>query len=292
MQLRLLTHTAVLAAVAVAGWGCGPRNQAPTATEPAPAREVTAKEQLQVYAPCGMEAPFMELETLFEKEHPGTDVNLLLDNAHILTERILDKRERPDIVISPGGHELHALIEAGLIAPADLHAFSPLDLCLFVPRANAAGVNSMEDLLKDSVKVLAVADPEKTSIGHFTVEALTKAGLWERLQSKVVITGDASQTYKHVASAKADASFAYRSCPLKTAPDKLEYSKVRVIQSVPGNLYGPASATLAVLNTASRRDLADAYVKLAFSEPGRAIFAKFDMPCQLQAGAAAETPKP
>jgi len=292
MQLRLLTQSAAVAVLITAGWGCRPRNQAQAAPAPAPAHGAGAKDQLQVYAPCGMEAPFMELETLFEKTHPGVDVNLLLDNAHILTERILDKRERPDVVVSPGGHELHALVEAGLIKTADLHPFSPLDLCLFVPRANTAGVNSMEDLLKDSVKVLAVADPDKTSIGHFTVEALTKAGLWDRLQSKVVITGDASQTYKHVASAKADASFAYRSCPLKTAPDKLEYSKVRVIQSVPENLYGPARATLAVMSTASRRDLADEFVKMAFSEPGRAVFAKFDMPCLPEAGGATDAAKP
>jgi molybdate transport system substrate-binding protein len=239
-----------------------------------------------------MEAPFMELETLFEQAHPGVDVNLLLDNAHILTERVIDKGERPDIVISPGGHELARLAEAGLIKPADLHPFSPLDLCLFVPRANTAGVNSMEDLLKASVKVVAVADPDKTSIGHFTVEALRKANLWDRLQSKVVITGDASQTYKHVASAKADASFAYRSCPLKTAPDKLEYSKVRVIQSVPSELYGPAYATLAVMASASHRETADEFVKLAFSEAGRAVLAKFDMPCLPQAGTDGEEKRP
>jgi molybdate transport system substrate-binding protein len=283
MQLHLLTRVIAAAALVLgAGWGCRQGERA--SAELAPAADTGASDVLQIYAPCGMEAPFMELEALFEQAHPGVEVNLLLDNAHILVERVIDKGERPDIVISPGGHELTKMAAAGLIKPADLHPFSPLDLCLFVPRANTAGVNAMDDLLKDSVKVLAVADPEKTSIGHYTVEALKKAGLWDRLQSKVVITGDASMTYKHVASGKADASFAYRSCPLKTAPDKLEYSKVRVIQSVPGDLYGPAYATVAVLTGARRRDLAEQYVALAFSAAGREILAKFDMPCLPQVG--------
>ncbi len=278
MKPRLLVWLSVAGLAVVSQWGCRKGSQETAAPAPALERGPAAV-VLQVYAPCGLEGPFMELETLFEKDHPGTDLNLLLDNAHILAERILDQGERPDIVVSPGGHELSRLIAAGLIKVEDVHPFSPLDLCLFVPRANTAGVNSMEDLAKESVKVLAVADPEKTSIGHFTVEALTKAGLWERVRGKVVFTGDASQTYKHVASGKADASFAYRSCPLKTAPDKMEYAKVRVIQSVPSELYGPANVTLAVMANSPRRDLADAFVKLLFSETGRAVLDKFEMPC-------------
>lgn len=93
-----------------------------------------------------------------------------------------------------------------------------------------------------------------------------------------------------MASEKADASFAYRSCPLKTAPDKIEYSKVRVIQSVPADLYGPAYATLAVMATTTHRELADAFVQLVFSDPGVQIMAKYDMPCLKQAGATKETP--
>jgi molybdate transport system substrate-binding protein len=277
MQLRLRKVTQFAAAAALLiGGGCRKAETGPTV--------------LTFYAPCGMEMPFIELEALFEKSHPGVDVNLLLDNAHILTERVMDSGERPDLVASPGGHELARLVSAGLIKPADLHPFTQLDLCLFVPRANRAGVTSMADLAKAEVKVVAVADPEKTSIGHFTVEALKKAGLWERIQAKVVITGDASQTYKHVAGEKADASFAYRSCPLKTAPDKIEYSRVRVIGSVPAEFYGPAYATIAVMATSAQRALADEFVQLMFSSQGLQILAKYDMPCLEQAGAAKGAP--
>ncbi len=266
MQWRTMMPVLLVAAGLVLGTaGCRKAASGPTV--------------LHVYAPCGMEMPFMELETRFEQSHPGVDVNLLLDNAHILAERVIDSGERPDVIASPGGHELARLTEAGLLQAADIHPFSQLDLCLFVPRANRAGVAAMEDLAKDEVRILAVADPEKTSIGYYTVQALQKAGLWERVKGKVVITGDASQTYKHVAGEKADASFAYRSCPLKTAPDKLEYSKVRVIQSVPANLYGPAYATLAVVGTTTHRDLAEAFVQLVLSDEGKQIMGRYDLPC-------------
>lgn len=231
---------------------------------------------VNIYVPCGMEMPFMDLEEVFEAAHPGVDVRLLMDNAHILTERIVDKGERPDAVVSPGGQELVKLVEAGLVTPGAVEVFGQYDLCLFVPRANAGGVASIDDLRSDAVKTVAVADPDKTSIGHFTVQTLKKAGVWEDIQSKVVITGDASQTYKHVASEKAEASFAYRSCPLKTAPDKLEYAKVRVIQSVPAEYYGPAYASIALLNESQ---LARAFVDLILSSEGQAVFKSYDLPC-------------
>ena len=231
------------------------------------------------YVPCGMEMPFMDLEERFEASHPGVDVRLLLDNSHILIKRILEKNERPDAVVSPGGHELVHLVEAGLADADDIRNFGQYDLCLFVPRANTAGVTCIDDLTKPSVKTVAVADPDETSIGYFTVETLKNAGIWDRIQSKVVITGDASQTYKHVASGKADASFAYRSCPLKTAPDKLEYSRVRVIQSVPNDMYGPAYAAAVVLKNARQAALAEEFVQMLLAEDGQRILRSYDLPC-------------
>lgn len=268
MQLQtvnVLTSLAIGLALLVSA-GCRDRATSPGTT-------------VTIYVPCGMEMPFMDLEEVFEAAHPGVDLRLLLDNAHILTERVMEKGERPDAVVSPGGHELEKLIESGLIEREAIRVFGQYDLCLFVPRANAAKVQSIQDLASESVKTVAVADPEKTSIGHFTVETLKSVGIWDAIHSKVVITGDASQTYKHVAGEKADASFAYRSCPLKTAPEKLEYAKVRVIQSVPKEYYGPAHAAVAVLREAPEAALANAFVDLLLSAEGQAVFKAYDLPC-------------
>lgn len=245
--------------------GCG-KNSAPAAAN-----------RLFILVPCGMEVPFNKLAEHFRGRNPGLDVRVELEVAHAMSKRVAEGT-LPDLIVSPGGVEIEPLVAQGLVDGDGLVHFGIFDLMLFVPRANEANVTDMDSLLQDSVKVLAVADPETTSIGRFTREALMKKGLWDRLQDKIVITSSASDTYVHVARAKADASFAYRSCPLKTAPDKIQYSRVRVLDEVPKDLYGPAYATAAVLTNSPNAAKAKEFIGLLLSEEGRAILAEYDLP--------------
>jgi len=225
-----------------------------------------------------MQMPFMELKKVFEEQNPGVNVRLVLDGAHVIAKRVVDQGDRPDVVVSPGGVELEPLLTAKLVAETDTRRFGQYELMLFVPRANNAHVNTIQDLVSGRVKTIAVADPKLTSIGRYTREGLQNLGIWEKIKSRVIVTGDASMTYKHVASSKADASFAYRSCPLKTAPEKIEYSKVSVLEPMPPDAYGPAYATAVVLKDSPQRQLATAFVDMLVAPEGQAVLRKFDMP--------------
>jgi len=267
MQLPTVTIRISLLVAAILLVGCREK----------PQQQQQAPDTLFILAPCGMEMPMDELALLFEKKNPGLDARVELEVAHATAKSILDGM-RPDVVISPGGVELEELIKKGFIAEKELVPFGVYDLMLFVPRANKGKVTNMDSLVQSSVKIIAVADPEKTSIGRYTKEALVKKGLWDKLQGKIVITGSASDTYAHVSRGKADASFAYRSCPLKTAPDKLQYSRVRIIKEVPEDLYGPAYATAAALVNAPNPSKAREFLELLVSEEGQAVFRKYDLP--------------
>lgn len=242
------------------------------------ANEPAAVARLTVFAPCGMELPFMNIEEKFEVLHPGLDITTVLDSADVLARRIADKGEYADIFVSPGGVETERLEQSGLLAPEDISTFGQYELMLFVPRDNTANVTAMADLVSERVRTVAVSDPEVTSVGRYTRQALQAAGLWDRIQDKIVITASPSIAYKHVARQKADASFAYRSCPLKTAPEKLEYSKVRVIEPVPPGTYGPAFATVGILRKAANPELAHEYVAFLLSDAGQGIFRSYDLP--------------
>jgi molybdate transport system substrate-binding protein len=171
------------------------------------------------------------------------------------------------------------LVDAGYVQSADRTRFGRYELVLFGPRGNPGQVHTFTDLTKDTVQTIAMADPDNTSVGFYTRETLRNLGIWSKVKAKILITADPSMAYKHVARAKAQASFAYRSCPLKTAPDKLDYSKVRIIESVPNELYGPAYATVALLKAARNRKQGAAFIELLLSEEGQAVLANYEVPC-------------
>ncbi|OGV73279.1 MAG: molybdate ABC transporter substrate-binding protein [Lentisphaerae bacterium RIFOXYB12_FULL_65_16] len=236
---------------------------------------------LTVFVPCGMELPFTAAKREFEAANPGTPVVIVLDNANILVKRV-EKGERPDLIVSPGTVEMERLVSLGKVQADSVSHFGRYELVLFAPRSNPANIATIADLLKPEVKVLAIADPELNSVGRYTREALEKLGLWETLKPKTLFTDHPITAYKQVAREQAQASFAYRSCPLKTAPEKLEYSKVRIIESVPLGIYGPAYASIAPLADTPRREVADRFVAFLMSEPGRKLLAEYDIPPVLE----------
>jgi molybdate transport system substrate-binding protein len=237
-----------------------------------------AKSKVTVYVPCGMELPFMAAKRAFEADNKDVTAEIELDNADILVKRIAEKGERPDIVISPGTVEMTELIGGGYVAQNDVKYFGRYELVLFVPRDNPAKVETFEDLTKPDVKVVALANPKQNSVGRYTKQALEKLGLWSKVEPKLVLTDHPIDAYKSVAQVRAQASFAYRTCPLQSAPEKLEYAKVRIIKSVPMDLYDPAYATIGILKTTKDRALADKFVAFVMSDKGQKLLSENGVP--------------
>lgn len=257
-------------ALAVLLCGCGKGGRATSGGSPAGV--------LTVYVPCGMELPFRAAKEAFEKANPGIEVRVVLDNGHVLVRRILDKGERPDLIVSPGTVEMKFLEEAGAVTSESVQPFGRFELVLFTSRNNPAGVMVMGDLLNDKVTNLAISDPQVNSVGYYTKQALEAAGLWDRLEGRITFWDHPITAYQHVARDRAQASFAYRTCPLKTAPEKLEYSRVRIRESVPLDTYGPAYACIAPLAGAAQPELARHFIASLLTAEGQKLLDTHDIP--------------
>jgi molybdate transport system substrate-binding protein len=64
--------------------------------------------------------------------------------------------------------------------------------------------SGLKVLLSDDIHRIAIAEPEVAPYGHAAYEALRKAGLWQRLQSKLIRGESISQAFHFVASGNAD----------------------------------------------------------------------------------------
>jgi ABC-type molybdate transport system substrate-binding protein len=58
----------------------------------------------------------------------------------------------------------------------------------------------------------------------------------------------------------------------------LEYSRVRVLEEVPEDLYGPAYATATTVADSPNPTKAKEFVAMLVAEKGQAVFRKYDLP--------------
>ncbi len=250
----------------------GPTSPAPTPPPPPPAPAATQPSAaLQVFVPCGMIVPVKAVVERFEAIHPDTKVTGVYDNAIVLAERVTKKREPADVFVSPGSAEIGILEKVGLVDPAARRAIGDFELVVITGRGNPLGLKSPADLKR--CKTISTPDPSLNSVGLSGKQALTRLGLWNALQPKLVATRHAIQSHTMVAGGKADAGIAYRNCPLETNPEKLSKSKVTVAFSFNPRDYTRQQCLVAPLKTAPNPAGAGLFVEFIASDEGRQLLA-------------------
>jgi molybdate transport system substrate-binding protein len=235
-------------------------------------------QELAVFVPCGIIVPMHAAIAAFEKSHPGVRIKASYDNPLALQRRLLKQPAACDVYLSPGPLEIEPLAARGLVDKSTVVYFGQMELVILVPRANPARVRQPADLL--NAKTIACPDPRYNSLGKLAQDGLTRLGLWSRLKPKLVLTEYSIDTYKLVASGKAQAGIAYRSCPLESNPEKIPAAAVKVACPLPPDTYDRRQARFqGVITTASRRrQQAQAFLAFLSSAEAAALMAAQGLP--------------
>ncbi len=261
----------LLGALALAG--CRPAPAPKAATAPG---GVPAAQECMVYVPCGLAGPYGELEAAFATACPQVKLRRKVENYVTLRDKVRDG-ERPDVLMNLGEKELDQLVEKGLLKKEDITRLAIMPLAVTAPPGNPLGLKTIEDLLRPEVKSIAIGDPADLSLGAATKQALEKAGLWDKLQGKLVATPKAAFTMSTVSEGKADASIAYRSClgEVHQPGEKPGGTNLTYVCDIPGEWHDPIYATAAVVSGAAHPNEAREFVKFITREEHQAVFVKW-----------------
>jgi molybdate transport system substrate-binding protein len=138
-------------------------------------------------------------------------------------------------------------------------------LVIVVPADSTLKVQKPEDLLAEGVKHLALADPAAVPAGKYAKQALTKLGLWEKLQKKVVPGADVRQALAYVETAAAEAGIVY-------ATDARISRKVRVAAEIPAGLTEPVRYPALLLKRAEGNAKAVSFYEYLGSPEAKKVF--------------------
>jgi molybdate transport system substrate-binding protein len=132
----------------------------------------------------------------------GQEVRFSFGSSGMLAQQI--EHGAPfDVFLSADESYVNRGIQKGYLASGSQRVYA---LGLLAIWARGSGFQRLEDLAKPSLLHLAIANPIHAPYGAAAEQALRKAGLWERLNGRVVYGENIRQTLQYAESGNADAA--------------------------------------------------------------------------------------
>jgi len=253
----------VLVALVVVGGVLAWKAQGKATGTPTPAKQPEPKHTLALMVPQGVFLPFSKVEDEFRKKRPDVELKMYTDTPEAMAQMVEENEEKPDIFISPGGHELEVLREKGYIDPKSEVAFGSYQLAIVVPKANPGKVKTLEDLLNPEVKTISISDPNLNAACYAARQSLQNLGLWDKLEKagKFAVTGCCMSSYKWVLDGKAEANVQFLGCPMDEKAAVSEASKVSFACKFPTDSYYIPRNAAGILKTTKQRALAEEFLR-------------------------------
>lgn len=214
--------------------------------------EAPTKPKVSLYMaiPQGIYVPVGAIMDKFSELHPEVEFDSIVDTPEAMADTIRKNKDKPDIFISPGGHEAVVLANEGYIDPSTLVAFGSYDLALLVPASNPGEITKLEDLLNPKVKTISISDPDLNASCYAARMAFQNIGLWDKIKSKIKVTGCCMSSYKWITDGRAEANIQFVGCPIDPKTEKLaDQSKAKFAASFPRNSYYTPRTVAGMLKT-------------------------------------------
>ncbi len=173
-----------------------------------------------------------------------------------------------DILFSAGEAPMDALQEAALIVPESRQSLLGNTLAIIVAREHGAVVREPRDLTGNSIRHVALADPQAVPAGIYARTFLEKVGLWKSIEPKVVPTQNVRAALAAVASGDAEAGIVYQT-------DAAISKAVKVAYHVPLKDVPDISYPVALLKNAPHADQARKFLQFLESASAKRIFKNF-----------------
>jgi molybdate transport system substrate-binding protein len=216
--------------------------------------------ELTVSAAASLQSAMKELTRVYQHLHPGTTVTMNFGGSGMLAQQI-EQGAPADVFLSASPKPMDTLATKGLIRPDTRRDLLHNEVVLI------GTADSFAALAGQQVKLIALGDPNSVPAGDYGKQVLTSLGLWDAVQSKLVLAKDVRQVLSYVETGNADAGIVY-------ATDARESGKVRIAATAPPGSHTPVVYPVAVLTESRHQAEARAFVAFLASEEMRAIFVR------------------
>lgn len=195
------------------------------------------------------------------KEESGIEVTFSYGPTAALAKQI-ENGAPMDVFAAADTDHVDALLVAGHIAPGTRAIYAKGLLAMWAP---AGKVKTLADLASPEVKYVAVAQPALAPYGKAAVDSLKAAGLWDKVQPKIVYANSVAQAKQLASTGNAEVALTAYS---------LVFKEEGTVLRVDRKLYGPIEQALGVVANSPHDAEARAFANFVLGPKGKSILSQ------------------
>ncbi len=224
-------------------------------------------EKITVAAAADLKFAMDEIVVSFNKNHSGNEVQVVYGSSGKFHTQI--QQAAPyDLFFSADIAFARELVKQGLAA-SDVKPYAIGRIVLWSSEMDAAKM-TLANLADPKIIKIAIANPKHAPYGKRAEEALRSAGLWDKVQAKLVYGENISQTAQYVMSGNAQAGIIALSLVLNP-----ELSKKGGYYLIPGSLHNPLEQGFIITRMGADKPLAKKFADFMDSKQARSIMTKY-----------------
>ena len=148
-----------------------------------------------------------EIKTVYQGSNPNVNITYNFGASGALAQQI-QQGAPVDIFFSAAIKQMNGLQQANLLLNETRRNLLTNRLVLITPK-NSVVLSDFKQLTDARIKKIAIGEPKSVPVGQYTQEILTKIGLWQQLQPKLVLGNNVRQVLTFVESGNVDAGIVY-----------------------------------------------------------------------------------
>ncbi len=224
-------------------------------------------EKITIAAAADLKFAMDEIVTGFKKSQPGSDVEVIYGSSGKFNTQI--QQGAPyDIFFSADIAYPRELAKSGLAASV-VKPYAVGRIVLWSNSMDAAKM-TLASLADPKITRIAIANPKHAPYGKRAEEALQAAGLWDKVQSKLVFGENIAHAAQFVQTGNAQVGVIALSLALNP-----ELSKKGGYYLIPDKLHTPLEQGFVITKRASGNVLARKFADYVAAKPVRAIMTKY-----------------
>ena len=225
---------------------------------------------VKIYAAASLTNAISDIEKIYEKQHPKTDVVAVFGASSALAKQV-EAGASSDLYFSADQDWMNYLVQKKLINSSSVHpillnqlvAISPKHLTIhFKPQSSF-------DFAQSFKGYVCTGQMESVPAGKYAKQSLTKLNWLNGLKGRIVGTDDVRSTLAFVERGECDVGIVYKT-------DALISQKVKIIGTFPVNSHSPIVYPLALTRQGVQNKEAVQFEKfIQKSTQAKAIFHKY-----------------